>query len=161
MPSRRGPRRRIDRGLLVASLAIAAGLVLAGLGVAVSITGDDRADYPSAVEAVDPVPDAVSVPPQTSVFVDLDQGYTGVLVINGVEIPTFRIGQAEVEPGRQVDVPPATIFEPGNATLTYTPSGDGPVARFEPGRQQVELIYWREDESRARAQSFGWLFNVL
>ncbi len=161
MARRRRPRRTLDRGLLIASFVIAAGLVLVGMGVAVSITGDDRFDYPDAVESVDPVPNAVSVPPQSRIFVDLVQGYTGVLVINGVELPTFRIGQVEVEPGRQVDVPAATIFEPGNATLTYVPTRDAPVERFSPGQQQVEVIYWREDESRARSQSFVWVFNVL
>lgn len=161
MPALRRSRRPLDRGLLAASFVIAAGMVIVVLGVAASITGEERFDYPDAIESVDPAPNSVSVPPRSSVFVDLAQGYTGVLVINGIELETFRIGQVDVEPGRQVDVPAATIFEPGNATLTYTPTADAPVDRFSPGQQQVEVIFWREDEGRARSQSFIWFFNVL
>lgn len=154
-------RRRIDRTTLAVSFAIATGLVLIAVGFSVGITGDARIDYPPEIERVDPVPNSVSVLAQTSVFVDLQQGYTGVLVINGVEIPTFRIGQVEVEPGRQIEIPPVTVFEPGNATLTFRPSPGAPVERFENGMQLVEVIYWREDEGRQRSQSFIWEFNVL
>lgn len=161
MSRRPGRRRKVDRGLLIASFVIAAGMVLVGVAVAVSITGEERFDYPDAIESVDPAPNSVSVPPRSRVFVDLEQGYTGVLVINGVELPTFRIGQIEVEPGRQVDVPAATIFEPGNATLTYTPTAGSPIERFSPGMQEVQVIFWREDEGRSRSQSYSWTFNVL
>lgn len=161
MARRRRPRRKLDRGLLAASFAIAIGMVFVGLAVSVSITGEDRVPLPSAIERVEPVPNAVSVLAQTSVVVDLEQGYTGVFVINGVEIPTFRIGQVEVEPGRQVDIPAVTIFEPGNATLTFTPSRGAEIERFSAGLQQVEVIYWREDEGRALAESFTWVFNVF
>lgn len=158
----RRPRRPLDKGLLLASLAIAFGIALVGYGVSVSLTGDDAIDYPDGVERVDPVPNSVQVLGQTSVFVDLEVGYTGVLVINGVELETFRIGEvANIEPGRQVDVPPVTIFEPGNATLTYSPRAGAVVERFSTGLQQVEVIYWREDEGRVRASSFVWNFNVI
>lgn len=157
---RRG-RRRLDRASLVVSFAIATGLVLIAVGFSVGITGDARVEYPPEIERVDPVPNSVSVLAQSSIFVDLQQGYTGVLVINGVEIPTFRIGEVEVEPGRQVEIPPVTVFEPGNATLTFRPSPGAPVERFENGMQIVEVIYWREDIGRQRAESFVWEFNVL
>jgi hypothetical protein len=161
--ARRGRiRRPIDRGLLVASLAIALGVVALGYGVSISLTGDEGVDYPSAIERVDPVPNAVQVLSQTNVFVDLEVGYTGVLVVNGVELPTFRIGEvADVAPGRQIDVPPVTIFEPGNATLTYSPTEGAAVERFSQGIQEVEVIFWREDEGRQRASSFTWTFNVV
>lgn len=133
-------------------------------GVMVSVTGDEAIDYPDAVEQVDPVPNAVQVPNQTSVFVDLEQGYTGVLVVNGTEIPTFRLGSQDVgsiEPGRQVDVPAVTVFEPGNATLTFTPTEGALVEGFSSGLQQVDLIYWRESEGRQRAATYTWVFNVV
>lgn len=157
-------KRRIDRGLLMASFAIAAGLFIVGYGVTVSITGDEGISYPDAVERVDPVPSAVQVPNQTGIFVDLEQGYTGVLVVNGVEIPTFRLGSqdlADIEPGRQIDVPPVTVFEPGNATLSFTPTEGALVESFDTGIQQVDLIYWREVEGRQRASTFTWTFNVV
>ena len=158
---RRGHRRRLDRATLGVSFAIATGLVLIAVAFSVGLTGDARFEYPPEIERVDPVPNSVSVLAQSSIFVDLQQGYTGVLVINGVEIPTFRIGEVEVEPGRQVEIPPVTVFEPGNATLTFRPSTGALVERFENGMQTVEVIYWREDIGRQRAESFVWEFNVF
>lgn len=164
MVRRRTDRRPIDRGLLVASFAIAAGLVAIGFGVATSITGDEAYNLPDAIERVDPVPGSVQVPSQSSVFVDLQTGYTGVLVVNDVEIETVNldeIGSLDVEPGRQVDIPPATVFEPGNATLTFRPSEGAPVESFSSGLQQVQVIFWRIDEGRGRASSYSWVFNTV
>lgn len=158
------PRRRIDRGLLIASLAIATGIVIAVWGVFGAVTGTDRFALPDGLERVDPVPDAIQVLPQTAVFVDLEQGYTGVLVVDGVELETInldQIGAIDVEPGRQVDLPPVTVFEPGNATLTFTPSRGAVVERFGTGLHTVTVVFWRLDEGRDFARSYSWTFNVL
>ncbi len=111
-----------------------------------------------------PVPDAEQALAQTNVFADLAPGYTGVLVIDGVEIETVDLSEVQaspVEPGEQVSIPPVTVFEPGNSTLTYTPSSNGPVPRFDPGVHRVEVIHWRVDEGRQRARSFTWQFVVV
>jgi hypothetical protein len=158
------PRRRIDRTLLVVSLLVAIGLALVVRGLLVGITGDERAGLPDLVERVDPVPDAVQALSQTNVFVDLAAGYTGVLVIDGVEIETVNIdelGSFTVEPGQQVDLPPVTIYEPGNATLTFSPSDDAPIPEFESGEHRAQVVYWRIDEGRQRARSFTWTFTVV
>lgn len=160
----RRQRRPIDRGLLAASFAIAVGLVIIGVGVAVSITGDEAFELPRGVERVDPVPGAVQVLSQTPVFVDLETGYTGVLVVNGVQIETVNLdelGSLQVEPGRQVDIPPATVYEPGNATLTFRPSSGAPVESFSSGVQTVQVVYWRIDEGPARSASFTWSFTTV
>jgi hypothetical protein len=164
MARRRSDRRRLDRGLLVASLAVATGLVLVGYGVAVSITGDEGYDLPDAIESIEPVPGAVQVLTQTPVFVDLQSGYTGVLVVNDVEIETVNLdelGSIAVEPGRQVDIPPVTLYEPGNATLTFRPAAGAAVEEFETGLQRVQVIFWRIDEGRERASSYSWTFTTV
>jgi hypothetical protein len=161
------PRRRIDRGVLIASMAIAAGLVIAGFGVIVSVTGDDATNLPDEIESVIPVTDAVQVLSQSNVVVDLQSGFTGVLVIDGVELPTidlFDVDQAaelDLEPGRQVSLPPATVFESGNSTLTFTPSDGAPVEEFASGRHEIQVIFWPVEESRASASSYTWSFNVV
>jgi hypothetical protein len=157
-------RRRIDRGLLVASLAIAAGLAIIGWGLSGAITGSRGVNLPEAIESVNPTPNAVQVLSQSNIFVDLENGYFGVLVVNGVELETIsldQIGSLEVEPGRQVDIPPVTIFEPGNSTLTFSPSRGAAVERLSTGLQEVTVIFWRLDEGRQRASSFTWKFNVV
>ena len=156
--------RRIDRSVLVVTGIVAVGFVIVVQGVLSGVTGDDRNQLPPLIEEVLPVPDAVQVLNQSSVFVDLAEGHTGVLVIDGVEIETVDIGEAQtsdIEPGQQVELPEVTIFEPGNHTLTFTPSDGAPIERFAEGRHVVEVIYWDIEEGRARARSFAWTFDSV
>jgi hypothetical protein len=158
------PRRRVDKTLLIVSVLVAVGLALVVRGLLVGITGDERANLPDLVERVDPVPDAVQTLSQSNIFVDLATGYTGVLVIDGVEIETVNVDELRsltVEPGQQIDLPPVTIYEPGNATLTFTPTEDAAVSKLTSGEHQAKVIYWRVDEGRQRARSFTWTFTVV
>lgn len=162
LPPRPGRWRRLDKGLLLASLAIAIGVVLVVRGLAVGITGDDRVRLPELIEEVEPVPEAVQVLNQSRVFVDLETGYTGVFVVDGVEIETVDIQDfATQEAGEQVELPPVTIFEGGNNTLTFVPNDDAPITEFTSGLHRVELIYWDVEVGRQRARSFTWTFTVV
>ena len=163
VPERRA-RRRVDAKLLAASLAIAVGVVLIGYALVRAVTGDEATDLPAAVESVSPVPSAVQVPQQSQVVVDLDSGYEGRLVVDDVALDTVRLdelGSVDVEPGEQVDVPPGAVFEPGNATLTFTPAEGAPVERFTPGNHMVTVIYWLSEEGPTRARSFSWSFVAV
>lgn len=157
-------RRRLDRSLLIVSFVIAVGLVFVARGLLVGVTGDERANLPATIESVTPVPDAEQALAQTNIVVDLAPGYTGVLVVDGIEIPTVDLSSVQtalVEPGQQVSIPPVTVYEPGNHTLTYTPSANGPVDRFTSGIHQVQVIHWLVAEGRERARTFTWQFNVV
>ena len=157
-------RRRVDRVLLLASMAIAAGVVAIAFGVIVSVTGDDRSPLPDDLESVAPVPDAVQVLSQSQIIVDLVSGYTGVLIVDGIELETVNLdelGSITVEPGKQVDVPPVTVYEPGNATLTFTPSEGAAIEELDSGLHEVSVVYWRVTEGRQRADSYRWTFNVI
>jgi hypothetical protein len=160
----RGERRRIDRKLLLASIAIALGIVLIGVALVRSVTGDEAADLPSAIESVIPVPSAVQVPQQSQVIVDLETGYEGRLIVDDVALDTVRLDDLaaiDVEPGEQVDVPPGAVFEPGNGTLTYTPAEGAPVERLAPGNHVVTVIYWLSEEGPSRARSYSWSFTAV
>ena len=158
------PKRRVDKTLLIVSLFVGLGLMLVVRGLLVGITGDERANLPELIEAVDPVPESVQVLSQSNVFVDLAAGHTGVLVIDGIEIETVNVdelGSVAVEPGQQVDLPSVTIYEPGNATLTFAPGQDAPIAEFTEGEHRAQVIYWKIDEGRQRARSYTWTFQVV
>lgn len=140
------------------------GSILLARGVLVGITGDEREDLPTFIESVEPVPEAVQVLNQSNVFVDLETGYTGVLIIDGIELATQNIDELStdaLEPGQQVELPPVTRYEPGNATLTFTPSSSAPITQFVDGEHTVEVVYWRIEDGRQFARSFSWTFNVV
>lgn len=161
-PSRAArPPRRYDRGLLIASFVIASGLLLIIWGFFTAVTGDDGVDRPPEIESVSPVENAVQVLQQERISVDLEFGYQAVLVIDGVEPDTTNIGELETEPGQLVTLPPTAIFDPGNAIVSFQPSEDAVITEFTQGRHEVQVIYWRIDESRANAMTYRWSFVVV
>jgi hypothetical protein len=161
-------RKRIDPKLMLASLGIAVGLMFIIVGIRTSITGDELQGLPDQIESVNPVRGATQVLQQTAVFVDLAEGYTGVLVIDGVELETVSLDAIGIQPvgstsdpGGQVSLPAATIYEPGNATLTFEPSDAALITGFSTGRHEATVVFWKIDESRAQSSSFRWDFYVV
>ena len=67
----------------------------------------------------------------------------------------------DVEPGEQIPVPPGAVFEPGNDTLTFTPSDTAPIEVFEPGIHRVVLTYWKATEGEDQARTFAWTFEAV
>lgn len=150
--------------MLIASLAIAAGMALIIWGVTVSVTGDERRPLPEAIESVSPADGASQVPQQSGFFIDLVTGYEGALAIDGVELPVVRLdelGGVDQEPGEQINVPPVAVYEPGNATLTFTPSEDALVSSLGPGSHRAAVTYWKTSEGREEARSYSWEFTVV
>lgn len=135
-----------------------------GYAVSSAVTGRDAYNLPATIEQIDPVPAAVRVPAQTSVFVDLLPGYTGVLVVDGLELQTVNIEDLQDtanKPGQQITLPPTTIFEPGNATLTFKPSADADIKDFSQGEHIIKVIFWKIIDGRNTARSYTWTFNVF
>jgi hypothetical protein len=160
----RSRRWHVDKTMIIVSLVIGLGLALVTRGLMVGVTGDDRAGLPERIEEVVPVPDAEQALSQSSVFVDLVSGYTGVLIVDGVEIETVDVSEVandQVEPGQQVSLPAATVYEPGNATLTFTPGASAVITEFAEGEHRATVLYWPVDESRRQARRFSWTFNVI
>jgi hypothetical protein len=160
------PRRRLDVKLLIASLGIAAGVVLIVAGFRSSVTGDDEQNLPDNIEAIDPVRSATQVPQQSQVFVDLATGFEAVLVIDGVELPTVSLDNpgstvAPGQAGQQLSLPPGAVFEPGNVTLTFTPGDDQLIPQFDTGEHSATVLYWKREDGRNRARSFTWSFYVV
>ena len=158
-------RPRLDRDqrrTLIVSIVIAAGLLMVIVGFRSSITGRKALALPPTIEDIDPVRGAVRVPSQTEVFVDLLAGYTGVLVIDGVELETVDPNDLKSGPGgEQVTLPPTTIYERGNATLTFVPAKGAKIESFTQGTHTATVIFWKVLESRQKSQSYTWTFSVF
>jgi hypothetical protein len=160
-PSR---RRRFDKRLLICSLLIACGIVIAVIGVQSSVTGKAAQGLPAAIESVDPVNESQAVPFQTAIFVDLVSGYTGELIVDGVTIQTVDLsdlGVVSPQPGQQVTLPKVTIYEPGNATLTFQPTKGAAVESLEQGTHAVTVRYWKLTEGRQFSHVYSWTFSVF
>jgi hypothetical protein len=155
--------RRPNGKLLLVSFAIALCLVAIGLALSLAVTGDEGAHLPSQIERIEPVTGATQTPAQTSVIVDLAAGYEGVLVIDGLELETVNITELrdKTTPGQQVTLPPTTVYEPGNATLTFDPSPDSTITTFTQGRHVIQVIFWETVEGRGSARSYSWSFEVF
>lgn len=161
------PKRRFDRGLLIASLVIACGLVLVIFGLTTALTGNDGVDRPEAIESVQPVENAVQVLQQERVVVDLQPGYEARLVIDGIELPSTVIGQSDVDPfdqaqaGQQVDLPTTAVFDPGNAVISFQPVEGALIESFTQGTHEARVIFWRTEDGPEQALSYRWKFNVI
>jgi hypothetical protein len=154
-------RRRLDRGLLIASLVIACGGVLIVWGMTDALTGDDGVDRPEAIESVSPVENAVQVLQQEGVVVDFEYGYEGRLIIDGIELPITMLGQIDVQPGEMIELPPTAVFDPGNAILSFQPVEGALIESFSEGLHDALVIYWNTAEGEDTARSYRWTFNVI
>ena len=155
--------RRPNIKLLLASFTIALCLVAMGFALSLAVTGDEGAHLPDQIERIEPLSGATQTPAQTSVFVDLVSGYEGVLVIDGLELETVDLNELRdpTKPGQQITLPPTTVYESGNATLTFDPSPESTITTFTQGRHVVQVIYWETVEGRGSARSYSWSFEVF
>lgn len=157
------PRRRIDRGLLIASFVIAGGLVLIVFGFFRAVTGDEGVNRPDAIEALSPVENAVQVLQQERVVVDLEFGYEATLSIDGIELPTTLLGQfgGDVEPGQQIELPQTAIFDPGNGIISFQPTDGALIESFSEGLHEARVVFWKVEDGPANARSYIWQFTVV
>lgn len=156
-------KRPVDRQLLVASLVIAAGLVLIGFAFMRSVTGSERTKLPDQIERISPLPDAITVPSRSGVVVDLADGYTGRLVVDGTAFPTQQLSDANREPGTQVVVPPGVVFEGGTNTLTLTLGDEVGFDEWPDGVHLIDVEYWPilDGEDSAAAGAYRWSFSIV
>ena len=63
--------------------------------------------------------------------------------------------------GQQLSLPPGTVFEPGNATLTFTPGDDELITEFSTGEHTATVLYWKREDGRDASRSFSWTFYVV
>ena len=133
--------------LLLGRLGVAA---LIGLALLLLVSGvnDNRtpaSSLPAGLESVTPANSATNVPSQSTIVADLTFGNTGVLVVNGREIPLDQLD-----------------YERATGTLSFTPGKNREFVKLPGSDVRVVVIFWPEQGTReANAHEYPWTFNVL
>ena len=83
------------------------------------------------------------------------------VVIDGILLPTSRLGEVEAEPGQQLNLPPTAVFDAGNAVISFQPVDGAPIEEFTEGRHQARVIFWKIEDGRDYARSYTWTFDVV
>jgi hypothetical protein len=153
-------RLRLDRRTLLVALPLAFGLalVIGGFIAAQGSSDPARLENP-AIEQRYP-DDGALILRQSEVGVDLADGYTGELKIDGITLPTERV-EALAGPVAGT-VPPILVarFDPSVNTLLFLPQDGAPIEEFEAGDHTIVLTYWPEVDGRQAAKQLSWTFRV-
>ena len=94
------------------------------------------------VEQLFPAADSEALQ-QVQVGIDLGSRYTGVLVVDGVEVPPDQLVRQ--------DALNQVFFSPGDGQV---------VEQWEPGRNCVRAIVWPITEGRDESRTVDWCFEV-
>lgn len=122
--------------------------LMVALGIGVLVLAVFLRDV-EELQAVDEVIEGVfpnnndEVLAQSTVSIDLIQGYTAELTINGVKIP-----EAEL---RRVDALSQVEFQPGEGKT---------LERLAPDLNCVNALYWPVAQGRSQARSYRWCFTA-
>lgn len=156
MATRRFDWVRLGIGV-VAILAVTAIV----LGFALAQTGEE-AEVPISDEAVERVfpQQGDLVLRQSQVGVDLAPGYRGVLIIDGVELPTTDLVAVDPSEGGRPVVAADAQFDLAQNTITFLPREGASIEDLEPGEHTATAIFWRLGETRDAGRSFTWRFTV-
>ena len=145
-------------------MGIAVGLVLIGLGMRIGLTGRDASNLPEAIESISPG-NGDEILRQAQVIVDFAEGYTAILTIDGIELPTTRLDEltangASPQPGAQVELPPTAIFDPGSYIISYQPQTGAPIEEFAQGNHIASVRYWNIQDGEETARIYNWNFST-
>ena len=94
------------------------------------------------VEQLFPAADAEALQ-QVQVGVDLGNRFTGVLVVDGVEVPEEQL-----------------VRQPALNQVFFSPGEGQVVEEWEPGRNCVRAIVWPIVEGRVESRNVDWCFEV-
>ena len=123
------------------SLIVAA--AVAGLVFAFTAPDPDTDEpTPEAVEEVFPKPGDRDLR-QTTIFADLAPGYTGYLLIDGIEVPLDDIQ-----------------FVDALNTVTLKPTEDSDFRQLDSGTHCATIVYRRIGQPRDQSNSYRWCFSV-
>lgn len=128
-------------------MIVVGGLILAlNLAVVAVVNSDTNPvgvqNAPRAIQSLTPERGAL-IQPQDDVGVDLVDTYTGVIKIDGVEIPEDQLTRI-VPLGR----------------VSFRPGPGREFARWGPGTHTAVVVYWPQNKTRKSSGSYAWQFKV-
>lgn len=135
-------------GKVVVVLIVA--VLLGGLWWAGTLIDTGEPDGDVALSGSSPVerllpPRNAEILAQEPMGVDLRSGWTGVLVLNGQEIPQDQVQDDNLA---------------STGELLFTPGPGKVVEDYLAGENCANVIAWRVEESRDNARTASWCFNV-
>ena len=144
-------------GPKIAILAIAAALVGLVWVANSATTGADAASQslPEEVDRLIPVSGG-TILRQATVGIDVADGYTASLTIDGVTISE----PIEFAEGTGKLVSDGLVINRESGVFTYTPRPDGLVKRFETGRNCVAANVWKTDADPGGGRNVTWCFSA-
>jgi hypothetical protein len=127
-----------------ALFAVAAGAIAI---IIYGVFGTDDAQVavaPREIEAYSPVDGAIETS-QTTISVDLIDGYSGALIVDGLEIPLDQTQSGATDIG----------------VLVYRPTADTITGELQPGVHRVTVEFWPTTQPReSSSRSFRWSFRT-
>jgi hypothetical protein len=141
------PRRQLFAHPGRVAVVVVALLAVINLGVILLANADTspggRPSLSADIESISPERGEL-VGPVADVTVDLADSYTGVLVIDGIEIPQDQLDR---------------VAELG--IVTFRPGPNKEISRFRAGENTAEILYWPRTKDRPdHPARFGWHFRV-
>ena len=139
------PRKAFEHPGRFAIVAIGL-MIVASLVVFVGMESDTKSTsdpdaLPSEIASTQPAPGTLNKP-QQAVAVDLRGDLTGVLIIDGVEIPEDQLSR------------------PTQSSMAFQPGPEKEFTRFSTGPHIVQVVYWPSIRSRDDAQTFTFGFRT-
>jgi len=129
------------RRLIILAL-VGLGGVLFGIAVILTIANPSSLDLPVGITSISPTPSS-NVLSQSNIVVDLASGYTGDLVVNGVDIPEGELFRVQ-----------------GLNQLTFRPGIGQSFDQLLPDRNCVTVEYWLIAEGDEDRLTYDWCFDA-
>lgn len=141
----------------IAILAIVAAFVALIIVANSATTGSEAASQslPEEVDRLIPVSGG-TILRQETVGIDVADGYSASLTINGVAI-TNPIRYAE---GTEELVEDGLVINAETGSYTYTPREDGLIERFETGQNCIDANVWKSDAEPTSGRVVNWCFSA-
>ncbi len=139
------PRKAFEHPGRFAIVAIGL-MIVASLVVFVGMESDTKSStdpdaLPSEIASTQPAPGTLNKP-QQSVAVALRDDLTGVLIIDGVEIPEDQLDR------------------PTQSSMVFQPGPEKEFTRFSTGPHLVQAVFWPSIRSRDDAKTYTFGFRT-